>query len=70
MSMQPTIDFPPDTQREQTPAIQNAAWLDVSDFARGVGFTITVIEYSCIGIHEISNRLIKTSLTVTAFPLY
>ncbi len=42
MSMQLTPDFIPKPQREQRPIIQNEAWLDVSDIARGVGFTGTV----------------------------
>jgi hypothetical protein len=29
-------------EREQTPMIQNELWLDVSDIARGVGFTTAV----------------------------
>jgi len=42
MSMQLTPDFTPEPQREQKPIIQNDSWLDVSDIARGVGFTTTV----------------------------
>lgn len=29
-------------EREQTPIIQNELWLDVSDIARGVGFTSAI----------------------------
>ncbi|MCI0564100.1 MAG: hypothetical protein MN733_36960 [Nitrososphaera sp.] len=32
----------PKPQREQKPITENEAWLDVSDIARGVGFTTTV----------------------------
>jgi hypothetical protein len=42
MSMQITLDFTPEPQREQKPFIQNESWLDVSAIARGVGFTTTV----------------------------
>ena len=42
MSMQLTLDFTPRFQRAQKPIIENEAWLDVSDIARGVGFTTTV----------------------------
>jgi len=42
MSMQLTPDFTSEPQREQKPIIQNESWLDVSDIARGVGFTTTV----------------------------
>lgn len=42
MSMQLTPDFTPEPQREQKPMIQNESCLDVSDIARGVGFTTTV----------------------------
>ena len=42
MSMQLTFDFFPRHQREQRPIIQNEAWLDASDIARGVGFTTTI----------------------------
>ena len=42
MSTQLTLDFTPRPQREQQPIIENEAWLDVSDIARGVGFTTTV----------------------------
>jgi hypothetical protein len=38
----------PQHQREQRPIIQNEVWLDVSDIARGVGFTTAV---------QISNNL-------------
>ena len=40
--MQLTLDFTPEPQREQKLIIQNEAWLDVSDIARGVGFTTAV----------------------------
>ena len=42
MSMQLTLDFTPRPQREQRPIIKNEAWLDVSDIARGFGFTTAV----------------------------
>ena len=42
MSTQLTPDFTPEPQREQKPIIQNESWLDVSDIARGVGFTTAV----------------------------
>lgn len=42
MSMQLTFDFTPKPQREQSPIIKNEAWLNVSDIARGVGFTTAV----------------------------
>lgn len=42
MAMQLTLDPTPEPQREKQPIIQNEAWLDVSDIARGVGFTTTV----------------------------
>lgn len=42
MPMQLILDFTPKPQREQQPIIQNEAWLDVSDIARGVGFTATI----------------------------
>jgi hypothetical protein len=42
MSMQLTFDFTPRPQPEQKPIIQNEAWLDVSDIARGVGFRAAV----------------------------
>jgi hypothetical protein len=42
MPMQLTLDFTPSPQPEQQPIIKNEAWLDVSDIARGVGFTTAV----------------------------
>jgi len=42
MYTQLTFDLSPKVQREQRPIIQNESWLDVSDIARGVGFTTTV----------------------------
>ena len=45
MSMQLIFDFTPRQQREERPSIQNEAWLDVSDIARGIGFT-TVVQVS------------------------
>ncbi|HEU0293635.1 MAG TPA: hypothetical protein VFR47_12915 [Anaerolineales bacterium] len=42
MSMQLTPDFTPKHQREQRPIVQTEAWLDVSDIARGAGFTVIV----------------------------
>ena len=42
MSMQLTFDFTPRHQREQRPILQNEDWLDVSNIARGVGFTTAV----------------------------
>jgi hypothetical protein len=48
--MQLTFDFTSKPQREQTSVIQNEAWLDVSDIARGVGFT-TAVRVS-ISLHE------------------
>ena len=42
MSTQLTLNFTPKPQREQQPIIENEAWLDVSDIARGMGFTTTV----------------------------
>ena len=42
MSTQLTLDFTPQPPREQQPIVENEAWLDVSDIARGVGFTTTV----------------------------
>ena len=42
MSMQLTLNFTPKHQREQRPIIRNEVCLDVSDIARGVGFTTTV----------------------------
>ena len=42
MSTQLTLDFPPRPQSEQQPIIKNEAWLNVSDIARGVGFTTAV----------------------------
>ena len=40
--MQLPLDLTPEPQREQKPIVQNEAWLDVSDIARGFGFTTTV----------------------------
>jgi hypothetical protein len=42
MSMQLTFDIRPQHQRMQKPITQNETWLDVSDIARGVGFTTAV----------------------------
>lgn len=42
MSVQLTLDFTPRPQRERKPTIKNEAWLDMSDIARGVGFTTAV----------------------------
>ena len=42
MSIQLPLDFTPEPEQEQTRIMQNEAWLDVSDIARGVGFTNTV----------------------------
>ena len=42
MPTQLTLDFTPSPQPEQQPIIKNEAWLDVSDIARGVGFTTAV----------------------------
>lgn len=42
MSMQLTLDLITRPQREQQPIIKNKSWLDVSDIARGVGFTTAV----------------------------
>jgi hypothetical protein len=50
MSMQSTLDLTPRPQREQTPIIKNEAWLDVSDIARGVGFTTAV--YISINLND------------------
>lgn len=38
----PSLNDQPKPQREQRPIIKNKAWLDVSDIARGVGFTTAV----------------------------
>ena len=50
MSMQLTFDFSPRHQREQRPILQSEDWLDVSDIARGVGFT-TAVQVG-ISLHE------------------
>jgi hypothetical protein len=50
MSMQLTFDFTSKPQREQTSVIQDEDWLDVSDIARGVGFT-TAVQVG-ISLHE------------------
>ena len=42
MPMQLTHDHAPDARLDQEPANQQNAWLDVTDIARGVGFTTTV----------------------------
>ena len=42
MPMQHTHDNTPCARLEQEPANQQNAWLDVTDIARGVGFTTTV----------------------------
>ena len=42
MPMQLTLNFTPRPQPERQPIIQNEVWLDVSDIARGVGFTTAV----------------------------
>ena len=50
MSMQLTFDFTLKPQQEQKPIIENEAWLDVSDIARGVG-CITAVQVS-INLNE------------------
>ncbi len=42
MCMQLTLDFTFKPQQGQKPIIEKEAWLDVSDIARGVGFTTAV----------------------------
>ncbi len=42
MQMQLTLDFSPEPQRRQKPILKNSTWVDVSDVARGIGFTIPV----------------------------
>lgn len=42
MPMQMILDFTREPEREQTPIIQNEAWLEVSTIARGMGFTTAV----------------------------
>ena len=42
MQMQLTLDFTPKPQRRKKPIIKNPTWVDVSDVARGIGFTIPV----------------------------
>jgi hypothetical protein len=42
MPTQLALDFIPRPQPEQESIIQNEAWLEVSDIARGVGFTTAV----------------------------
>lgn len=46
MLMQLTFGFTPKQQRGKSPIIQDKSWLDVSDIARGVGFTAAV-QVSC-----------------------
>jgi hypothetical protein len=50
MSMQLTFDCTPRPPQEQGPILPNEDWLDVSDIARGVGFTIAV--QVGISLHE------------------
>lgn len=40
MQMQLTLDFTPKPQRK--PILMNTTWMDASDVARGIGFTIPV----------------------------
>lgn len=42
MPMQLALDFTTKSPLEKRPIIQNATWLDVTELARGVGFTATV----------------------------
>ena len=42
MAMQLMLDSTPEPQREKQPIIRNGVWVDVSDIARGVGFTTSV----------------------------
>jgi hypothetical protein len=42
MPMQLTLDFTTKPPLRRKPVIENATWLDVSEIARGVGFTTTV----------------------------
>ena len=50
MAIQLAFGFTPRHPREQRPIIRNEAWLDVSDIARGVGFT-TAVQVG-ISLHE------------------
>jgi hypothetical protein len=42
MQMQLTLDFTPRPQLKQKPNLKNTTWVDVSDVARGIGFTTSV----------------------------
>ena len=42
MPIQLTFDFTPKSPVQTKPAIRNISWMDVSDIARGVGFTLPV----------------------------
>ena len=42
MQMQLTLDFTPRLQLQQKPIIKNSTWMNVSDVASGIGFTIPV----------------------------
>ena len=42
MQMQLTLDFTPRPQYQHRPIIKNTTWMNVSDVARGIGFTIPV----------------------------
>ena len=42
MPMQLTLDLTTKTPLQRMPVVENVTWLDVSDLARGVGFTSSV----------------------------
>lgn len=42
MQMQLNLDFTRSSSQQQKPILKNATWMDVSDVAKGTGFTATV----------------------------
>ena len=42
MQTQLTLDFTPRLRLQKKPIIKNSIWMDVSDVARGIGFTIPI----------------------------